>query len=171
MTTNIDFIVLNTKDPSIIGIADKSVWGVAEALPAHLIVTPPGSTRSISLVFAKEKITFLNSTNLGLTCVTDGCEGQEYEALQDGVWEFCLQSGYTGIEKKRFYLKDDSLRMELGKMYIKQNLKYDPDSEIFKQTQRVRFYLDSAQAFIKDGDIVWAKRAFDQANKLFNKQQ
>jgi hypothetical protein len=169
LSVDIDFIILNTFDKKIISIGDISKWGVAENLPANILITPPGSTRRINVVFSKHQLNIFNSTNLGQSCVTDGCGGQRYEDLADGVWEFCLQSAYEGLEKKRYFLKDDSIRLELSKMYIKQNLKYDPDSRIFKDAEIVRFLLESAQAFMLDGDISMAKIAFDSAQKELEK--
>lgn len=165
LSVNIDFIILNSLDPYVIAVADRSRWGVAEELPAYILITPPGSTRAISTVFQKERINFFHSVNLGQTCVVDGCGGQNYEKLDDGVWEFCLKSGYDGLEKKRYLLKDDNLRIELDKLFISQNLRYNPESQIFKDTKKITFFLDSAQAYLRDGDISMAKLAFNSAQK------
>lgn len=163
----VDFIILSgEEDPKRIFLADSSNWGVAQDLPSYLEVTPPGSTKKINLTFAKEKFTILNSVNLGLSCYTSGCNEQILVDLPDGVWEFCLSSSFENLNKKRYFLKDDTLRLDVDKIYIRLGLDYDNSSDIMKGLRRIEHFLIAAKVFIKRGDIVKAKRAYDEASKI-----
>lgn len=166
LSVKIDFLVVNTKETTSIWIGDQSQWGVAENQPAYLEILIPGSTRWLTHNFIKKNLHILNSTNLGLSCVTDGCGGQEYEDLPDGVWEFCLKSSFEGLNKKRYYLKNDSLRVEANKIYIKAGLDYDPANKIIKELEKFQFMMIVSEAFMEEGDHVKAKKAFEEATKV-----
>lgn len=168
LTVKINFTVVPTKEPKEILIADTSQWGIAEALPSYLSILPPGSTVYINLNFVKTSLTILNSLNLGLSCLTTDCTEQVYEDLDDGVWEFCLKSSYEGLDKKRYYLKDDSLRVEIDKLRIKVGLEYNPLSDIVKSLSKVEFMLSVAHSFIRDGRNLEAMKAYKEALKITN---
>lgn len=163
-----NFIILNDVDPTIIGLADTSSWGIAETQPAYLTILPPGSTRYISLNFIKHNIMFLTSVNLGLGCLTE-CAEQKLEALDDGVWEFCLKSNYEGIQKKRFYLKTDSLRIEMDKLYIKEGIEYNPNSNVVKALAKAEWLLKVAESNLRNGNNIKAMQAFNLASKEVEK--
>lgn len=166
----VDFIILSgEEDPERIFIADASNWGVAQNSPVYLQVTPAGASQPINLTFAKNKFIILNSVNLGLSCFIDSCDEQELVELPDGIWEICLQSSFENLKKRRYFLKDDSLRLEIDKIYIRLGLEYDQNSTIIKGLRRIEHFLISAKAFIKRGDIVRAKRAYDEALKTTEK--
>ena len=169
LSINIDFAVLSTGDPKDILIGDKSSWGIAENQPAYLVVIPPGSKNSITLNFIKHSIFFLNSNNLGMSCINQDCTGQDYIDLQDGIWEFKLKSKYQGQEKARFYLKDDTLRTEIDKMRIKQGFNYDPNSDVLKTLDKVEFLLSASHSYIKEGDFNNAMKGYEEASKLTKK--
>jgi hypothetical protein len=168
----IDFIVLNTDDNKVICIGDKSQWGVAENLPAYLLTKIPGANDFITLNFQKERLVFLTSVNLGLTCVTETCSSeQNLQELPDGVWEFCLKSSYEGLDKKRYYLKTDTLRLEIDKIYIKEGLEYNPDSKVVKSLEKVEWLLKVAHSYIREGNNVKAMKAFTLAQEELEKQK
>lgn len=173
MTIDINFQVLNTKDPSTILIGDTSLnWGVAENHPAWLQIIPPGYVQPISLSFTKHRIVPLTSISLGLSCVSADCGGQTYEDLPDGIWEFCLQSNFEGINKKRFYLKDDQLRQEIDKIRI--NL-YDTQGFTFVRNQTtdqleiIEGILSASHTLIRDGRNSDAMKGYNEASKLVEK--
>ncbi len=168
LSVNIDFIVLNTVDPKTICIGDKSAWGIAETQPAYLLVYPPGSTTSINLSFVKHNLMFLTSDNLGLSCI-EQCATQKLEDLDDGVWQFCLQSNYEGLNKSRYFLKTDSLRIEIDKLYIKEGIEYNPESVIVKALEKTEWLLNVAQAAMREGDKQKAMKAFNIACKTVEK--
>ena len=169
LTIHIDFTVLNTGDPKEILIGDKSSWGIADNQPAFFTAIPPGSSKGITLNFTKNSLFFLNSVNLGLSCVHADCTEQDYIDLSDGVWEFKLKSRYIGQEKIRFYLKDDILRTEIDKIRVKQGFNYNPDSDTLKTLDKVEFLLSAAHSFIKEGDFSNSMRGYEEAKKLVNK--
>ncbi len=169
LTIHIDFTVLNTGDPKEILIGDKSSWGIAESQPAFFIVIPPGSPSGITLNFTKNSLFFLNSVNLGLSCVHADCTPQDYINLSDGVWEFQLKSSFEGQEKTRLYLKDDSLRTEIDKLRIKQGFNYNLDSDILKTLDKVEFLLSAAHSFVKEGDFANSMKGYEEAKKLVKK--
>ena len=168
-SVKIDFVVINTEDPKILLIGDKSSWGVAKKQPSYIKILPPGSTSWITTSFAKEKINIFTSINLGFDCLVESCQEQLPTDLMDGIWEICLQSSYEGLEKKRYFLKDDSIRLELDKLYVKQGLDYNPHSSLIEDTDQVEYFLKVAKSFIKRGDHVKAKMAYDEARKTLDK--
>lgn len=165
----IDFLITSYKDPQTIVIFDVSNWGVAKGNPAYLQVTPPGFKTPKTLNFVKQSITRLHSVNLGLSCYVEGCGEQEYKDLPDGVWEICLLSSFENLYKKRYFLKTDALRLELDKLYIKANVNYSPDNEIVKALAQIEFLLKVAESYIKRGDHVQAKVAYDEAQQKTEK--
>jgi hypothetical protein len=168
-SVHIDFVVINTEDSKLLMIGDKSRWGVAENEPAYIKLLPPGSTSWISTSVAKGKINIFNSINLGFDCLVESCSPQEYTDLMDGIWEICLLSNFEGLEKKLYFLKDDSLRLALDEVYIKQGLEYDPHSDLIRDTEKIEFFLFVAKAAVKKGDHVKAKKAYDEAKKALEK--
>lgn len=166
----INFILPQTEDPKIICVADASNWGMAENQPAYLTVLPPGSVNYISLNFVKHSLTFLNSTNLGLSCITSDCSTEQaYEDLDDGIWEICLKSSYEGLDKKRFHLKTDSLRQDIDKIYIKSGIDYHSSSKVIEDLSETEYLLNVAHAQIRRGDKQTAIKAFKMASKLVDK--
>lgn len=163
-----NFIISREVDPEQIMIADASSWGIAETQPAYLTILPPGSTRYINLNFLKHNMMFLTSVNLGLGCLTE-CEEQKLEALDDGVWEFCLKSNYEGIQKKRFFLKTDSLRIEMDKLYIKEGIEYNPNSNVVKALAKAEWLLKVAESNLRNGNNIKAMQAFNLASKEVEK--
>lgn len=168
-TIDINFQVLNTNDPSTILIADQSQWGVSENKPAYLIVTPPGSKNTINLNFPKERIMILTSIALGLSEACLDCTGQKYDDLDDGIWEFCLQSAFEGLNKKRFYLKDDQLRQQIAKIRIRL---YDTQGLTFVRTKAsdeiaiMENMLDVANDLTMEGRTKDAMKAYNEASKI-----
>ena len=167
---HIDFAVLNTNDPKFIWIADNSNWGVASTQPSYLSILIPGSSNWFNLSYVKKSLTVLNSVNLNLSCLAQ-CTDQKYEDLPDGIWEFCLKSGFEGIEKKRLYLKSDQLREKINRIRI--NL-YDTQGFSFKKTEVterldiIEDLLETAKALISESRGNDAMRAYNEAVKLTN---
>lgn len=168
LSVNIDFLVANNEDPRYIVVTDISNWGVAETHPSYLQVLLPGASTPINLSFVKQSMTILHSVNLGLTSL-EPCSEQEYVYLPDGVYEICLLSSFDGLSKKRWLLKDDTIRMEMSKLYIKKGLDYDPTSPLVEHLFEVEWMLSVAKAEIKEGDYIKAKRAYDEARKTLDK--
>ena len=171
MTVDINFQIYNTQDPKTIIIGDQSTWGVAENHPAYLQITPPGASTAIQINFVKKNLMHLTSVSLGLSC-SAVCEEQTYEDLPDGVWEFCLQSKFEGLNKKRYYLKNDQLRQEIDKiridLYDTQGFTY-VKNQTTEQLEIIEFLMSASQALIKEGRNNDAMKAYNEVSKLVEK--
>jgi hypothetical protein len=165
---NIDFKIVPVLDPTILMIADNSDWFSAEDKESNIIITPPGSKKEINNIFSKRQLNIFNSSNLGLSCVSE-CKEQEYLDLSDGIWVICLKSAYQGLEKKRYYLKTDRFLIEWYKEWILSGLDYtDTKNIMYDKLLDVRKHLYSAEGFTLDGDFTKANREFVEAQKKFN---
>ena len=169
MTVDIDFKVLSTLDTKIIMLADNSVWGAAEDKQSTILITPPGSSTPIANIFAKHKINTYNSSNLGLSCISE-CAEQEHSDLNDGIWKITLKSAYQGLEKTRYYLNTSRFRVEWYKEWLNTGLDYtDTKDSRYDALLDCRKHLISAEACTIDGDFTRASREFQEAQKKFNK--
>lgn len=173
LSIKIDFTILPTKEPKEIVLLDTSQWGVAYNQPAYLSILPPGYTNYINHSFVKQTYTILNSSNLGMGCITGECNGGELEDLDDGIWEFCLKSAYQGIDKKRFFLKDDKLRTEIDKIRItlfeNQGFNFPTKNETVKQLNTIEFLLATAHSLIRQGRNNDAMKGYNESVKLVEK--
>ena len=113
----IDFNVLSPLDPKILVLCDNSNWLTAEDKPAYISITPPGSSKAITNIFSKHKVSTFNSTNLQLISFIS-CSEQGNLDLPDGVWKICLQSSYDKLEKTKYHLKTDRFLVEWYKEYV-----------------------------------------------------
>lgn len=168
LSVKINFIIGKEVDPKYIMIGDTSQWGVAENHPAYLTIVPPGSKKAISLNFQKHSLTFLTSVNLGLSNL-EKCQSQELEDLDDGIWEICLKSSFEGLDKKRYLLKTDSLRLEMDKLYIKQGIPFKENNTVVKALKSAEWCLSVAEAEMRNGNRTQAMRAFEEACKEVEK--
>ena len=169
LSVYIDFAVFSQEDKYKIYIGDASLWGVAETLPAHFKITPPGSSKPITIPFEKKSFTTYTSLNLGLSCFVNTCDKQLLVELPDGVWEFQLLSAYQGLDKKRYFLKDDILRESIDKIYRREGINFVPDSQVVKDLRFIEHLLYLAKSEMKDGNHKMAKRAYDEASKITEK--
>lgn len=168
-TINVDFTVLPDFDPTLLIVGDISKWYGAENLPATISITPPGSIKPIVETFQKHKLNIFNSNTLGLSCLIE-CEEQRYDDLSDGVWTILVKSGYTGIEKTRYFLKTDIFVREIDEIYIRAGLEYDMnDKQIRKDLRDMEFLKRTAEANCRRGDFYKADRDFSQAQELLSK--
>jgi hypothetical protein len=173
LSIKIDFTIVPTKEPKEIVILDTSNWGVAYTQPSYLSVLPPGYSNYINLNFVKQTYTILNSTNLGMSCITQDCTEICLEDLDDGVWEFILKSSYSGLDKKRYFLKDDQLRREIDKVRISlfqnQGFNVPPDNIAVKELNKIEFLLSTAHSLIRQGMNSDAMKGYLESVKLLEK--
>jgi hypothetical protein len=166
---NIDFTIIPDFDPKYLIVGDISKWYGAENLPATISITPPGSIKPITETFQKHKLNIFNSVNLGLSCLIE-CEEQKYGDLSDGVWTILVKSGYTNIEKTRYFLKTDIFVREIDEIYIRAGLEYDMnDKQIRKDLRDMEFLKRTAEANCRRGDFYKADRDFTAAEELLSK--
>lgn len=164
LSIKIDFKVIESNDPKYLFVGDISKYGVAQNHPAYIRILPPGASEWITNGLLKNQFNVFHAQNLGLDCIIDGCD-REYSDLEDGVWEICVETAFTDISKKKYYLKTDALRQEIDKLYIKAGLDYCESSVIIKELRKVEFFLSAANAYMKKGDHVKAKKAYDLSQK------
>ncbi len=168
-SVKIDFTVIPDGNPKNLIVADLSSWGVAENLPSYIVIIPPGSSVAVSNIFIKHKLNIFQSVNLGLSCLTE-CGDQVYDDLPDGVWTINVKSSFEGLEKTRYYLKVDSFRISLDKLYIRAGLEYDKNNKkIREDLSDIEFLLRTAEAHARNADHYKSSRDFDQAQSLLRK--
>lgn len=168
-TISVDFKVLSPLDPTILMLVDNSDWFSAEDKQATIFIYPPGSSKAITQIFAKHKINTYNSVNLGLNCIVE-CGEQNYLPLSDGIYKLTLKSGYTDLEKTRYYLKTDTFMIEFYKEWVNTGLDYtDTKDPRYDALLDARKHLYSAEAYTLDGNFSSANREFQEAQKKFNK--
>lgn len=166
---NINFSIIPTGEPRYLWIGDNSDWRGAENLPAVIEITPPGASTPISHTFQKYKLNIFQSVNLAMSCISI-CEEQRYEPLPDGIWQLTVKSGYEEIEKTRYYLKTDNIRLELDKIYTKVGLEYSKDDKVFrKDMSDMEFLLRTAEAFAKVGNFYKSQRSFEEVRTILDK--
>ena len=109
LNPNINFQVLETKDPDVIMIADSSNWGVIEGKESIIEITVPNSSKVKTFYFDKKKVNIFNSSLLG----TSG-EGI-ITALPDGVYTIKVIGSPDSFYECKDYLKNDSTKLKLYK--------------------------------------------------------
>ena len=86
--------------------------------------------------------------------------------------EFCLQSSFEGINKKRFYLKDDQLRQQLAKLRIRlfdtQGLTF-VRSKATDEISVIENMLSVANDLIIEGRNIDAMKAYNEAVRIVEK--
>lgn len=165
----IDFTILQELNPQLLKVQDTSDWFSAEDKQATILITPPGSIKSINNTFAKHQTNIYNSTNLQLSCLTE-CGNQILQDLPDGIYKICLQSTYEGLGKTRYYLKTDRFKIEWYKEFVNLGLEYVDSNNIkYEALYDARKHITTAEAFTLDGDFTRANREFREAQKKLNK--
>lgn len=167
---SIDFDIMSTKPKNLI-VADSSEWFYAQDLPAYILITLPGSKKPITFPFKKQALNRFNSHLLGLSCLSNNCDEEVFIDLPDGIYTFCLKSGYDKIEETKFYLKTDLFKQEFAKVAIKYGLEYDiSDKQFIEEMMFVKWLVGVAEAHAHQGDFVKSQRFFQEAKQKFRKR-
>ncbi len=114
---NLDFQILETKDPNIISIMDSSEWSNIENKPSIIEIFIPGKDTPIVHFFNKKQINLFNSINLKINCVDD-CGEVDYIQLPDGIYTIVLKGSPDKYIKSRKYLRTVSTELKLDKIFI-----------------------------------------------------
>lgn len=159
----LNFQVIDSKDPKFLLIADFSDWKVIEELPAFIEITLPGSRIPVVSNFHKNKINGFNSIRLGTSTHID-CE-ENFQDLPDGIYEICLKGGANGQRTfHRYYLKRDKFRLELNKAWTKLNLEYSIfDKDLRESLLIIEGFIKAASAAATLGEIPKARDYFNLA--------
>lgn len=169
MKPHIDFVVLNTGDPKYILVSDLSEYHQIQDAPAIIELTPPGSNKPITAYVRKNAINAFHSVNLGLQCL-ETCKDQEYLPLSDGFWCISIKASPDTFYKTCYYLKTDSLRLEIDKILAKVGIEYDPRDKEFRDWYlQINIALDAAHAECRLGNIPSAKKLYEECISLADK--
>lgn len=157
MNVDIDFYVLPTS-PKTLAVYDDSDWSYASKKTSYIQIIPPGSQKCTTLTFRKNNINNINAKDLGLGCGD----------LPDGIYEIKVQSRLEDSFKEKYYLKTDTLEFELSKKIIKINeLSYFGEKEI-ESIFKLKWLLEVAKSYIKDGNYQKAVQAYGSVKSLAN---
>ena len=155
MKIEIDFDVLPSS-PRTIRVLDASDWSYASKKTSYIQIIPPGSKKCTTLTFRKDNVNTINAEDLGLGCGD----------FPDGLYEIKVLSGFGDIDLTKYYLKTDTLEFELSKTIIKINeLSIFGDKEK-KSVFELKWILEVAKSYSKEGNYVKAVQAYEMAKNL-----
>lgn len=167
MSININFDVFSNI-PAHLYVMDLSDWDYAETLPAYIQITTPGSKKPKNFTFTKHKTNTFNSHNLGLSCLSADCTGQDYSDLPDGIYCIKVLSSYQDISQTKYYLKADRFNIEYQKVLLKYGTE-NADQNFINYMAKVKYVLEVAKAHTMNGNFLEANRYFQEAKKLLKK--
>ena len=162
------FFDVYSHTPTHLYVRDLSDWEYAENLPSYIKITTPGSKKPKTFSFKKYKDNIFNSHNLGLSCLSADCTGQDYIDLPDGVYTIQVLSGYENIDETKYYLKVDRFNIEYQKVLIKYGTE-NVDQNFINYMTKIKYVLDVAKSHTMDGNFVEANRYFNESKKLLKK--
>jgi len=167
---NLDFQVLENKNPRVIMMGDDSDWLYAAALPSYISVRLPGSIKDTVHTWKKNAINTFNSHNLGLSCLKGDCTEEHYVDLPDGIYTLKLISGIEDIDKTIYYLKTDRTELELAKVIVKHGFEFSENDNDFRgKIFDIKWLLLVAKSHAATGDFVKANRYFTEGVEMFRK--
>lgn len=160
----IDFDVLETKDPKKLMVGDTSKdWFNAEDLDAYLYVTVPGSTKPKVFNFEKKTIKVFNSKLLNTHSDTNN-----YQYLPDGIYKIKLQSGFKEKYVEKIYLKTDLLKRNISESIVRNALNLSSSSDNFVDSiYEVDYLIRVAEAFAMECNIPMVERYYNEAVNKF----
>lgn len=167
----IRFQVLRNYDPKNITIIDTSEWAQIKDKPAIIEITLPGETEPHVEYLNKNSVNYFNSIILGFNC--DDCGEFEELDLPDGVYTITIKGSPDKFNHTLSYLKTDITRRELDAIMMKVNFcKNSVDSDLVNQIYKADFYIKSAEANVRHGNVCEAQELFfkaqDDIKKLNN---
>ena len=159
----VDFTVYSDS-PLFLHVMDLSDWQYSEDLTAYCQITPPSAKKPKNYSFTKHKTNSFNSNNLGLSCLNNNCDDQEYIDLPDGIYTIKLLSGYENVDKTKYYLKTDRFELEYAKVLRKH--KTNVEQDFINLMTRINYTLEVSKSFTINGDFYEANKYFQEAKKL-----
>lgn len=166
---NIEFDILDTKNPYFMSIVDNSTWALLQNQPAFLDVTLPGYTKVITNYFEKNSVNTLNSFNLKINCIED-CEPAEHVALPDGIYCITVRTDCGNYSMSRKFLRTTLLELDLDKLYIKRLTENNVCSDVdTKDIEQIEFLIKAAKAHVRMDSISKAGQLYDMAADLLDK--
>jgi hypothetical protein len=114
-TYKIDFLILESNDPKVLVLLDRSNY-LSNPEKPKLEVTLPGFTGHIEVDYVINGVTVLDSDVLKLT---EACEYSELADLPDGVWHITQKvCPYDEMFTKKCYLKAQTLQNSFNDLLI-----------------------------------------------------
>lgn len=166
----VDFYVLKANDPKFILIADNSMWQHIEGKTAIVEITFPGSTKAITHYYSQNQINSFNSVNLKYNCNLDcGCEDTGFYGLPDGVYTITVKGSPSTFFKTKYYLKTDTLRLKLAKVYFDLHLEAGPIDHSKKLfVDEIDFLIEAAEANIRLSNLKEAQELYRKASFMMD---
>lgn len=164
--TEIDFYVVENKDPKIIMVIDDSYWGHTEAANSYIGVILPGREDVINFSFRKNTVNILNSINLGLNCNESKFVKND---LPDGIYTIKVFSAVEAVERTKYCLRVDVLRSRLYKAVYKIGA-YDNASPQKKKMVTDFVAMEQfAEASLSQGDIKRTQYLYEKMEEMVEK--
>jgi hypothetical protein len=160
---NIDFDILDTKNPKYFSIVDQSEWGLIENNTSYIEITLPGYSKPVTKYFDKKAVNTYNAYTLEILCIED-CSGGCYEAIPDGIYHITVRSTCNKYFTTKKYLKTTILELELDKIIIA-NIKCDkaPSKGIENKITEIEFLIKAAKAHLRYDNINEAGQLYTKA--------
>ena len=172
MTTkkiNVDFSIIQDKNPYYLHIMDLSEWSVIKQKPSIIEITLPGFESCKTFYFDKEKVNFFNSNILNTVCI-DECIIPEESALPDGIYTITVKGSPDKFFKTKRYLKTDLLEIEIDKLLIESFKSGDRVTKDLRNSfNEINFLLLAANSNLKLDNVNEASKLYDRASKLVEK--
>lgn len=165
----LDLIFLDTHNLKLIGIVDSSFYPTGYRInEPSLEVTPPGFTRAI-IPFQVSSLNLLNSHNLNMTCIDDGCGIID---LPDGLWnlKYTIAPVSTNFVEKTF-LRVDALRAKFDSVFLHVDMKecdLDIKSQDMEKIDQIEAYINGAVAEANRCNYIEAMKRYAAASKLID---
>jgi len=164
----LDFQVLDTKDPRFLSVADFSYWGQIQNKVSIIEIILPGEKFPITHYFNKKEINIFNSVNLNLNCID--CNDGELTDLPDGVYDITIKGSPDKFFKHRKYLRTEKTQLELDKIYINLNLLCkSKDDSVLKTLSDIELLLRAAESNVRYDNICTAQDLLFKAQELIEK--
>lgn len=161
---HLDFEVVGTNNPKNLRIVDQSEWGILAERPAVIEILPPGLDDKVTYYLGKNQLNIFTSVTLGYNCNSGR---YEYEDLPDGVYDITIKGSPSSYSFNRKYLKTDSIRLNIDKVWARTYLLCDePDEDIMEKIRNVEFLLAAAESNMRLGNIETAKELLEKAQRL-----
>lgn len=166
---NIDFDIIDTKNPYFLSIIDHSFWGNIKSNTSYIEITKPGYSKPIVKYFDKNSVNTYNSFHLELSCI-DECSDKCYEAIPDGIYCITVRSTCEKYYNSKKFLKTTLLELELDKYILsKINCRDFIDKTGQDKITEIEFILKAAKAHLRYDNISDAQDLFTKACEKLNK--
>lgn len=161
---HLDFEVVGTNNPKNLRVVDQSEWGILADRPAVIEILPPGLDDKVVYYLGKNQVNIFTSITLGYNC---NAGKYEYEDIPDGVYDITIKGSPSKYQFNRKYLKTDSIRLNIDKVWARTHLLCDePDEDVMEKIKQVEFLLAAAESNMRLGNIETAKDLLEKAQRL-----